>query len=168
MARPTSRQPPAQPEHVDVERVAPGGAFGPAGPGERLAADDGTEAVEQGAGEARLDRGSDTQRPCQRSTPSSSRLGSSWPGPPDEAERRRSVSRRARMSIVGGRDADPVLEGIVDDGRPGRRGDEEEAGPPERGETIALAALCRPTHQHDVGVHGGDPREAIFLNVSAR
>lgn len=148
---------------MDIERVPAWRALGPAGAGECLATDDGTETIEEGAREARLHRGERDPAavPAQHAVVVEAgffvagAVGGSG-GPAAEG------LDAGPDVVVGYRHPDPVLQGIVHDGRGHIGRDEEQAGPAERAQPVALTALDRPSHHYDVGVHGCDRRETTF------
>ena len=144
------RQPSPEPEHVDVERVATGGARRPPRPAERVAGHHRAVAVEQGRGEAGLDR---RQRdpPVTEAEDAVVVEGRRRIGPGLDAAAQ-AVDACPQVHLAG-RDADPVLQ--VVGGRRRGRGVVLEQQQPRAG---LVAELVAPRLLERASARGRHPR----------
>src|SRR5688500_3732809 len=139
----------AQPQHVDVERVPPRRAFGPARLGQRLAAHDRAEPFEQGGHEPGLHR---RQRHPARAVPKDA-VGV-------ELGRRLGVQCTAAGNggdagpdiAVLGRKTDPVFETIDGLGRLHSRVEEQEPRHLGNRKSVPPISLLRPAYEDDVHI----------------
>ena len=151
---------------MDIQRVAPGHAVGPARPGQASRLTTAPRRSMRTRASRPSTGGSDTQRARCRSTPSSSSVGGSLL---IDAARWESVSMRARGLGLFSRGPDPVLEEIGD--LRGRRALVDHQQPSAALVLQALPQLPFMGPAHDGHVHGGDGRKqtfpSCFVNVKA-
>ena len=141
------RQAAAEPEHVHVEDVATGGAPGPHGPAQRVAAHDGAEALDEGVGQAGFDRGE--RHPARAEAEDAVAVDLRHGAEVGPAPGLQTVDPGPDVRF-GSRQADPILQAVERLGWGDAVVDQQQPGEVPFREADALLRLAGPPDQHDV------------------